>query len=207
MGNHRSDQPRCVLPEHVYSLDWEAVCPIPNIDVSKRAAPATRPVPAGTRCRSPVGKPTFQEPCLRHMPQFQAINTTWVPPWELECRYTRLMSLCADLVAWGPYSSEIARYLEYPPEFYRSTRPGALVVTELFGIAEGTSASIEFAACFGITDVWDFNQHQIDPNRIDLDRLRTVLRGLEYADDYVRHVDVLLALRASGFEFMFRPNG
>lgn len=192
-------QPPCVLPGHGYSLGWERCALFRNIDVSKR----------GRSRNTTGGKPTFQEPCLRHMPQFQAINNLG-SPLELKCRYTRLMSLCADLVAWGPYSPEIARYLEYPPEFYRSTRPGALVVTELtelFGITEGTSASIEFAACFGITDVWDFNQHQIDPNRIDLDRLRTVLGGLEYADEYVRHVDVLLALRASGFKFMFRPNG
>ncbi len=66
------------------------------------------------------------------------------------------MSLCADIVAWGPYNPEIAKFLEYRPEAYSSTVPGSLVVAELFGIVEGTVASKQFASCFGISDVWDF---------------------------------------------------
>jgi hypothetical protein len=117
------------------------------------------------------------------------------------------MSLCADLVAWGPYNSDIARYLEYSPEAYRSTAPGALVVTDLFGIVEGTSASKQFAACFGISDVWDFNQHKIDAEKIDVDRLRSLLQGLSDPERYAKQLEALLALRACGFQFVFRPNG
>lgn len=117
------------------------------------------------------------------------------------------MSLCADLIGWGPYHPEIARYLGYDPVFYRSTAIGALVVIELFGIVEGTQASKQFAACFGISDVWDFNQHKIDPEKIDVDRLRLVLQGFAEWEDYARHLEALLAFRAHGFQFVFRPNG
>jgi hypothetical protein len=29
------------------------------------------------------------------------------------------MSLCADIVAWGPYNPDIAQFLEYAPDAYR----------------------------------------------------------------------------------------
>lgn len=117
------------------------------------------------------------------------------------------MSLCADLLAWGRFDPAIAQYLEYGPEAYSLTASGALVVTEMFGIIEGTQASKQFAACLGISDVWDFNQHEIDPERIDTDCLRSFLRGLGDSKRYAKHLEALLGLRAAGFHFVFRPNG
>jgi hypothetical protein len=117
------------------------------------------------------------------------------------------MSLCADILAWGPFNADIAQYLEYNTDAYRSTMPGALVVTELFGIVEGSHASGQFAACLGISDVWDFNQHKIDPEKIDVNRLRVLLEGLDERKRYAKQLEALLALRASGFQFVFRPNG
>src|ERR1044072_560103 len=99
--------------------------------------------------------------------------------------------LCADLIAWGPYSSEIAQFLEYGADAYRLTEPGALVVTELFGITEGTHAGKQFAFCFGIADVWDFNQHKINPENIDLDRLRALLERLDERERYAGQLEAL----------------
>lgn len=130
--------------------------------------------------------------------------------WSMAVRgsvHSKPMGLCADLVAWGPYSPEIARYLEYGPNAYGSTLPGALVVTELFGIVEGTHAGKQFAACLGISDVWDFNQHHIDPQSIDMGRLRLLLQGLGDWDRYATQLEALLVLRTAGFQFVFRPNG
>lgn len=117
------------------------------------------------------------------------------------------MSLCADIVAWGPYSPDIADYLEYPRDVYRSTKSGALVITELFGIVEGSSASKRFASLLGISDVWDFNQHKLDPEKIDAAALRLLFQELDKRDAYVKDLDALLTLRDHGFHFIFRPNG
>jgi hypothetical protein len=117
------------------------------------------------------------------------------------------MSLHADIVAWGPYSPDVADHLEYPREFYQSTKPGALVVTELFGIFEGSGASQRFASLLGISDVWDFTQHKIDPERIDAAGLRLLFQELDEAETYIKQVDSLIALRSHGFQFIFRPNG
>ena len=117
------------------------------------------------------------------------------------------MGMSADILAIGPYSPDIALHLGYPPELYCSTRRGALVLATLFGISEGSSASRDFAACLGITDTWDFNQHQIDSRKIDFDRLRSVLSGLGSGDEYNEDLDALIALRKHGFQFLFRPNG
>ena len=124
------------------------------------------------------------------------------------------MGMLADVLAIGPYSPDIAKYLPYGHDgvtsgdfqyLYRSTLPGKLVVAMLFGISEGSSASRDFAACLGIADTWDFNQHKIDPSKIDLERLQSVLSGLGDGQRYTDDLDALIALRAHGFKFFFRP--
>lgn len=67
------------------------------------------------------------------------------------------MGMCASVLAIGPFSTSVARYMEYDAPFYRNTREGATVVRELFGIHEGTTASTAFAALLGISNPWDFN--------------------------------------------------
>jgi len=116
------------------------------------------------------------------------------------------MGMCADIVALGPFSPDITQYLEYPPDFYCSTRSGATVVVTLFGISEGSSASRHFASCLGITDPWDFNQHTIDPDKIDVEALRGFLQSMP-EEEYSKDLDKLLVLRMHGFQFIFRPNG
>ena len=110
-------------------------------------------------------------------------------------------------MAWGPYSPDIVEYLEYPRDFYRSTKTGALVITQLFGIVEGTSASKRFASLWGISDAWDFNQHRFDAERIDAAGLRLLFQELDNREAYVKDLDSLLTLRAHGLQFIFRPNG
>jgi hypothetical protein len=117
------------------------------------------------------------------------------------------MGMCAEIVAWGPFSSDIAKYLDYPPDFYSSTAPGVMVLTTLFGIVEGSTASREFASCLGISDPWDFSQHKFDADRIDVVALAYLFQTLSEGDAYLKELDRLLALRANGFQFMFRPNG
>jgi hypothetical protein len=116
------------------------------------------------------------------------------------------MGLYVTLTAVGRFQPEASGLLDFPAEAYRATRRGTPVITDLFGIWEGTHAGIEFAECLGITDVWDFNQHRIDPQRADLGRLRALFVRLS-DDHYATELSRFEALRDLGFEFYFEPNG
>jgi hypothetical protein len=117
------------------------------------------------------------------------------------------MALYAEIWAIGPYTPELAAHLDYAAEFYQATKPGSLVVARLFGIVEGTAAGRNFARCFGITDVWDFNQHQIDANKISFSELSDFFSTLEENEGYKKDLASLRALHEAGFQFIFRPNG
>lgn len=117
------------------------------------------------------------------------------------------MGMSASVLAIGSFSSDIADCLEYWAGSYRTTRPGTIVVRELFGIDEGSPSSREFAACLGISDPWDFNQNPFDPHRIDVERLKALFETLSGGDDYLKDLGRLLKLREHGFLMIFRPNG
>ena len=114
------------------------------------------------------------------------------------------MGMCAEIIAIGPYSPLLDGFLEYRPDFYKATNAGTIISERLFGIAEGSTLSSEFAALFGISDPWDFNQHRIDNSRIDLPGLQSFSR---IYDHYSRDVEALEVLIGAGFEFHFRPEG
>ena len=65
------------------------------------------------------------------------------------------MGMYAEVIAIGPFSWDLLDKLEYGKSHYE----GAIVNQTLFGIGEGTTTGHEFAACLGITNGWDFNQH------------------------------------------------
>lgn len=112
--------------------------------------------------------------------------------------------MCAEVIAIGPYSSNIAEFLDYPADLYKDVPDGAVISRRLFGILEGSSLSREFAALLGISDAWDFRQHKIDPAKINADGLRDF--GAQY-QEYEDDVTALLRLKTAGFEFHFRPEG
>jgi hypothetical protein len=114
------------------------------------------------------------------------------------------MSMCADIIAIGPYSKSIVEFMEYPETVYASTRDGAILTRRLFGIYEGSSLSREFATLFGINDPWDFNQHQIDNSKINIPGLRAFVQLYE---QYDHDLVILEALIGAGFELHFCPNG
>lgn len=108
------------------------------------------------------------------------------------------MGMTSDVLAIGPFGDAILDHMEYPPKFYVDTREGAPIVRTVFQVYEGSSRSRELAGCFGI-DPWDFNQHELDPARADLAKLRATLGPDEVA--------TFEALRGAGFKFYVRPNG
>ena len=117
------------------------------------------------------------------------------------------MGMSAEILAIGPFSGDIVDALEYPPELYAETRPGVTVFAYLFSMMPGSSTSHAFAEHLGIDNAWDFNQHKINPLRVDLDGLREFLGALDESQHYLKDVERFLRLRDKKFEFYFRPNG
>ena len=116
--------------------------------------------------------------------------------------------MSAEILAIGPFGrGHIADVLEYPAEHYAHTRPGVTVVAFLFSAMPGSSTSHAFAEQLGIDDAWDFNQHKIDPLRVDLDGLRAFLGTLQDSADYLKDIERFVRLRDKKFDFYFRPNG
>ncbi len=114
------------------------------------------------------------------------------------------MGMCAEVIAIGPFSAAVANLLDYRSELYAKTSTGAIISRRLFGILEGSSVSREFAACLGISDPWDFNQHMIDNAKIDFAGLKAF--GAAY-DSYADEIEILESLAGFGFELHFRPEG
>lgn len=128
------------------------------------------------------------------------------------CRKTvfeeRAMGMEASVLAIGPFSADVADCMDYPAEYYKTTRPGMTVVTELFGHWWGSGMSTDFAKRLGISDAWDFNQHKIDPAKIDVDGLKALFPEWgETGSDCLVDLDKMLKLSSHGFQLFFRPNG
>ena len=114
------------------------------------------------------------------------------------------MGMCAEIIAIGPFSQSVAGYLGYSAELFANTTEGAVVTARLFGILEGSGLSREFASLLGISDPWDFNQHQIEPSIINVLGLESFAKTYSEYDDDVNSLKVLLT---AGFAFHFRPEG
>jgi len=115
--------------------------------------------------------------------------------------------MSAEILAIGPFSADIADALEYTAEHYARTRPGVTVFVSLFSVMPGSSTSHAFAEQLGIDDAWDFNQHKIEPARVDLDGLRAFLATLHESEEYLPDIERFVRLRDKKFDFYFRPNG
>lgn len=87
---------------------------------------------------------------------------------------------------------------------YKNTKNGSPVVEHLFGIAEDSSLSREFASFLGISDPWDFNQHKHEFKNFDIKALKEFV---EIYDDYSDDLEALLQFNENGFQFYFLPNG
>jgi len=108
------------------------------------------------------------------------------------------MGMEARIIAGGPFGPDVANYLEYAAECYKSVPKGTHVVVTVFTACSSTM-SRELASAFGF-DPWDFARHPIgkDP-RPDLDHLRIHFDA--------ESIEQFLVLRRSGFTFFFLPEG
>jgi hypothetical protein len=103
----------------------------------------------------------------------------------------------AELIAVGPFSPDIAPFLDYDRALYEGVPAGAKVVAHLLDVYENDKEAHALASSLG-ADVWDFNTHALDPWRADLDALRLLTEGDE------EWVHRFVSLRAAGFRFFFR---
>lgn len=55
------------------------------------------------------------------------------------------MGMRAQIIAIGPFSRAIDKFLDYRSDLYAATKEGAIVSRRLFGISEGSTVSQEFA--------------------------------------------------------------
>ena len=107
------------------------------------------------------------------------------------------MGLDAQVIAIGPFSTDIASALEYGERRYEGVPSGATVVSTVF-LAATTEESVALAAAFGV-GAFEMGKHRLAAQKGDIGRL-TELFGEADARNFQR-------LAASGFEFFYMPNG
>ncbi len=83
----------------------------------------------------------------------------------LELRFTE-MGLDAQVIAIGPFSQEIAKYLEYDSDAYDHVLEGQTVISNVF-IAPTSESSYLLAECFGV-GAWELNKHELNPGHTDI---------------------------------------
>lgn len=123
---------------------------------------------------------------------------------EIEDEYLLNQLICeedarmtSEVVAIGIFKKDIVPYLEYPEDYYRTVKEGIKIMTFICqGL--GRSRSYSLAKCLGI-DVWDFNQHEIDISKINVECVKA-----EFGNDVIDAID---ALHRAGFSFFFCPQG
>lgn len=102
----------------------------------------------------------------------------------------------ADVTAFGPFSPDIAKYLEQDEEYYKNTETGKNVIVNSIFDSTGKKESLKLAECLGI-DLLDFNQHELDFDLVNIFMLKKEF-GEEDTKRYIK-------LRDSGFKFFFMP--
>ena len=107
------------------------------------------------------------------------------------------MGLDAQVIAIGPFSQEIAKYLEYDSDAYDHVLEGATVISNVF-IAPTSDYSHFLAECFGIGAL-ELGKHELNPDHADIESL--------LASDFAENVPEFLKLRETGFKFYYLPNG
>ncbi|WP_431258423.1 hypothetical protein ACQ86G_28590 [Roseateles chitinivorans] len=90
------------------------------------------------------------------------------------------MGLDAQVIAIGPFSSEIADALEYNAQRYADVADGATVITTIF-LAPTTGDSHALAAAFGVV-AFETGKHHLDGQKADLTLLRDLCSEREIAD-------------------------
>lgn len=100
-----------------------------------------------------------------------------------------------ELFAVGPFRRDLRDCLDYPKDFYASTRDGAIILTTVLGINSRLAWELLTAHLGIVPD--DLTTHVVDASVADRDVLEAVL------DE--RELVAFTRLRDAGFQFYFSP--
>jgi hypothetical protein len=106
------------------------------------------------------------------------------------------MGLDAQVIAIGPYSSEVASSLEYAESFYFGVAPGTIVVTNVF-LACTSEDSHKLASAFGVGSM-ELGKHKLNPEMANIAELVNVFGESNVAE--------FQCLANNGFSFFYLPN-
>jgi hypothetical protein len=113
------------------------------------------------------------------------------------------MGMDADVIAIGKFQKSIKHCLDYHPSYYKDVNETSKVIVTVFS-CNTTDASRRLAKALSI-DPWDFNQHNFNPNQVNITLLREMVEEGFLEDE--KWIDDFLRLKEAGFEFFYRPNG
>ena len=106
------------------------------------------------------------------------------------------MGFDAQVIAIGPYSTEVASALEYGPEFYQGISVGITVITNVF-VAGTSEVSQKLAEAFGV-QAMELGNHMLAASKADTYILAALFGEVE--------VEKFLLLARHGFNFYYLPN-
>lgn len=106
------------------------------------------------------------------------------------------MGLDAQVIAIGPYSSEVASSLEYGESFYVGVAPGTVVVINVF-LACTSEDSHKLASAFGV-GAMELGKHKLKPDTANVAELIDVFGESNVAQ--------FQCLARNGFAFFYLPN-
>lgn len=109
-----------------------------------------------------------------------------------------------EIIAFGPWTQDIADCLEYPAERYAALPEGAMVYDSPWDFTAVPGEVL--CAALGMTEHTDISQHALDPTMIDLERIAQLESETLGWDLYECHeyLESFRRLRDAGFEFMLR---
>ena len=111
------------------------------------------------------------------------------------------MGMNADIIATGKFRKKLAKYLDYPKDYYEGVPTGSWIITSLFHCP--TTTTSEFLARALRIDPWKLGEHRLFMLEVYLGDLRKFAQDHNFEKDY----EAFLALLDSGFTFYYRPNG
>ncbi len=114
------------------------------------------------------------------------------------------IGLSALVYAFGGFRADLTSCFEYPAHHYKRLAEGAPIVHLVFDVFRDTDGCLKLSEIFGIEDLFDFNQHQIQSEKIDYKKMADLIREFGFeADEVDAEVERLKKLVDAGFQLQF----
>ena len=114
------------------------------------------------------------------------------------------IGLSALVYAFGGYREDLISCFEYPAHHYNRLPEGTPIIHLVFDVFRDTDGCIKLGEIFGLKDLFDFNEHKIQNDKIDYKKMAELIREFGHDDEAIQsEVDRLKKLVDAGFELMF----